>query len=129
MRKEAFPRRICGYELLQGLKPDIGLIGFIGPAKAVPLLQSTSKASFSAACKARTLSLCPIPPIEQRTLDGWGTVSSSVGLLASAFAGGEAKGYGDGEAAAGHGRRCVGAADGRGTSGVELVSERGAGNG
>jgi hypothetical protein len=28
------------------------LIGFIGPAKAVPLLQSASKTSFSAGCSA-----------------------------------------------------------------------------
>jgi len=47
--EEGRRRRICRYELLQGLKPDIDLIGFIGPAKAVPLLQSMSKAAFSAA--------------------------------------------------------------------------------
>jgi hypothetical protein len=53
--------RTCGYELLQGLKPDADLIGFIGPAKAVPLLQSTSKASFSAACEAHADSTGVIP--------------------------------------------------------------------
>jgi hypothetical protein len=30
----------CRSELLQGLKPGIDLIGFSGPAEAVPLLQS-----------------------------------------------------------------------------------------
>jgi hypothetical protein len=32
--------KIYRYELLQGLKPVVAMIGFIGPAKAVPLLQS-----------------------------------------------------------------------------------------
>jgi hypothetical protein len=36
------------YELLQGLKPDVVMIGFIGPAKAVPLLQSMSRTISSA---------------------------------------------------------------------------------
>jgi len=40
------------YRLLQGLKPNVDLMGFSGPAKAVPLLQSMSEMRFSAACKA-----------------------------------------------------------------------------
>jgi len=39
------------YRLLQGLKPNVDLMGFSGPAKAVPLLQSMSEMRFSAACK------------------------------------------------------------------------------
>jgi hypothetical protein len=37
--KVAFPSQIPK-ELPQGLKPTADLIGFVGPAKAVPLLQS-----------------------------------------------------------------------------------------
>ena len=39
------------YRLLQGLKPNVDLMGFSGPAKAVPLLQSMSEMRFSAACE------------------------------------------------------------------------------
>jgi hypothetical protein len=60
---------------LQGLKPEVDLISFIGPAEAVPLLQSLREwtirrvfhqavkscpfkaMSFSAACKALSLNL------------------------------------------------------------------------
>ena len=36
-----------------GLKPDVDLIGFIGPAKTVPLLQSRSLSSFSQPVRPR----------------------------------------------------------------------------
>jgi hypothetical protein len=41
------------FEGSQGLKPNVYLIGFSGPAKAVPLLQSIPKATLFAASKAR----------------------------------------------------------------------------
>jgi hypothetical protein len=36
------------YDLLHGLKPNVAMIGFIGPAQAVPLLQSMSRTISSA---------------------------------------------------------------------------------
>jgi len=58
-------RRNCRYKLLQGLKPGIELIGFIGPTEVVPLLQSRqdlNPMSFSAAFRGHarlwTLFVC-----------------------------------------------------------------------
>jgi len=39
-------------EARQGLKPDVHLIGYYGPAEAVPLLQSPASSEFSAAYTA-----------------------------------------------------------------------------
>jgi hypothetical protein len=39
---------------LAGAKARLIPVGFIGPAKAVPLLQSPSRLRFSAACEAET---------------------------------------------------------------------------
>jgi hypothetical protein len=39
LAEKVFRRRNCRQGLLQGLKPDADLIGFIGPTKVVPLLQ------------------------------------------------------------------------------------------
>jgi hypothetical protein len=40
LRKKSFDGGIAGWGPLRGLKPNIDLIGFIGPTEVVPLLQS-----------------------------------------------------------------------------------------
>jgi hypothetical protein len=40
LRKKSFEGGIAGWGSLRGLKPNIDLIGFIGPTEVVPLLQS-----------------------------------------------------------------------------------------
>jgi probable rRNA maturation factor len=50
--------RVRRYWHLQGLKPNIDLVGFIGPTEVVPFYKTfkiPAGASFSANCKARTL--------------------------------------------------------------------------
>jgi len=39
LAEKVLRRRNCREGVLQGLKPDADLIGFIGPSKVVPLLQ------------------------------------------------------------------------------------------
>jgi hypothetical protein len=55
-REEAEPWVVWQTEILQGLKPNVDMIGFIGPTKVVPLLQSLWEFpcdGFSAACLAQ----------------------------------------------------------------------------
>jgi len=46
LRKKAVDPGFAAMNFCRGLKPDVAMIGFNGPAKAVPLLQSMSKMIF-----------------------------------------------------------------------------------